>query len=234
MGIDWAAWMVERVNGGINFEEYLEKNVWMPLGITTMTFHPKTKPATMERLADMSERAGGISPYGLAVDPEGKVEYTANTVWNLEANGISAGAGCYGNPIDYHRILHSILSDDGKLLKSATIDEMFKPQLSEAAQKSFMEKLAIPAMNQTMGALPAGTKVDHGLGGMILLEDSVERKKGSLAWGGYPNHLWFIDRTAGLSGIYGSQINPCGDLKSIELNSLWEKELYKNVKKGKL
>jgi CubicO group peptidase (beta-lactamase class C family) len=105
VGIDWANWAVERVTK-ISVENYMEKHIWGPLGIKSMTFHPKTKPACMEKLTDMSARSGGVNPlFGIPADPEGKVEYTANRVWNLEADGISAGAGGYGSVLEYQKIL---------------------------------------------------------------------------------------------------------------------------------
>jgi len=234
VGIDWAGIMVERLNGNITLQAYLEKNIWGPLEVKSMTFHPTSNPAILEKLVDMSERAGGVTPYHLAADPEGKVGYTTNRAWNMESTpGCSGGAGGYGAPYDYQKMLQSICSDDGKLLKSSTIDEMFKPQLSDAARQSLMEKLAVPEMNQAYGGLPAGTKVDWGIGGILVMEDLPGRRKGSMSWGGYPNLLWWIDRESGMSGIYGSNFTPPGDLKTISLFYMWEKEMYARAGKGK-
>jgi hypothetical protein len=202
----------------------------------SMTFQPKTKLACMDKLADMSIRAGGIDPiFGIAADPEGKVEYIDDRVWNLETRGISAGAGAFGNIGDYQKLLQSICANDKKLLKRSTVEEMFKPQLSEASQKALLEKLTIPQVNQALSGFPMGTQVDYGLGGMLILEDlPAARRKGTMSWGGYPNLLWFCDRKAGVSGIYGSQIYLPGDLKTQELFGKWEKELYNKVEKEKL
>jgi CubicO group peptidase (beta-lactamase class C family) len=234
VGIDWAGWMVERVNGNISLQDYLETNVYGPLGIKGITFHPKTKPATWAKMTDMSERSGGINRFGVAVDPEGKVEYTKHRIWNPEPSGISAGAGGYGSPVEYYKILQSILLDDEKILKNETVDEMFRPQLSEPSRKSYMEKLKIPEVNQGFGPLPLGCTLDWGLGGNLIMEDLAGRRKGTMAWSGYPNLHWFVDRVGGIAGIYGSQINPPGDLKTVELFELWEKELYSKSGKERL
>ncbi len=75
-----------------------------------------------------------------------------------------------------------------------------------------------------------GSKVDWGLGGMMNLETLGPRNKGSLCWGGLPNLLWWMDRVGGMSGIYGGQIYPPGDPKTVELFNLWEKEMYRECK----
>lgn len=228
VGIDWANWAVERVSN-MSIEQYMEKFIWAPLGIKSMTFHPKTKPACMEKLTDMSVRSGGKNPiFGIPADPEGKVEYTDDRVWNLESSGVSAGAGCYGSVVDYQKILQSICANDGQLLNPRMVDEMFKPQLSEASRKAWMAMLAIPEINQSYGGLPQGTQTDWGLGGCLIMEDLPNAtRKGTMAWGGYPNLQWFCDRSAGMSGIFGCQIFMPGDLKEIELYREWQKELYK-------
>jgi CubicO group peptidase (beta-lactamase class C family) len=234
VGIDWAGWAVERVTS-MTLENYLEKNVWGPLGIKSMTFHPKTKPTCLDKLTDMSVRAGGENTeFGIPADPDGKVEYTDDRVWNLETPGISAGAGGYGNLIDYQRMLQSICANDEKLLKQSTVEEMFKPQLSESARKAFMQKLTVPETNQSYGGLPLGTQFDYGLGGCLIMEDLPGgMKKGTMIWYGYPNLFWFCDRDSGLSGILGTQLFLAGDAKVNELFEEWEKELYSKLGKEK-
>ena len=149
VGIDWAGWAVERVSK-MSLQEYLDKNVWGPLGATSMTFQPKKTPACMDKLTDMSIRSGGINPiFGIAADPEGKVEYIDDLIWNLETQGTAAGAGGYGNMIDYQKMLQSICANDQKLLKRETVEDMFKPQLSDACRESLMARLAIPELNQS-------------------------------------------------------------------------------------
>jgi CubicO group peptidase (beta-lactamase class C family) len=235
VGIDWAAWAVERVTK-MSVPDYMEKHIWGPLGINSMSFHPKTKPACMEKLTDMSERSGGVHPlFGVPADPEGKVAYTDNRVWGLEPDGVASGAGGFGAPLDYQKILQSICANDEQLLKRSTVEEMFKPQLSEASCKTWMALLAIPEVNQTFGGFPAGMQADWGLGGCLIMEDlSGAVKKGTMTWGGYPNLQWFCDRKAGLSGILGCQTSIPGDLKVIRLYQEWQKELYKRHGKEKL
>jgi hypothetical protein len=41
--------------------------------------------------------------FGVPADPDGKVDNIDDRIWNLETMGISAGAGGYGNLVDYQR-----------------------------------------------------------------------------------------------------------------------------------
>jgi CubicO group peptidase (beta-lactamase class C family) len=228
VGIDWAGEMVMRVTN-TPLEAYMEKNIWEPLGIKYMTFFPKKRPEVMARLADMSLRDCDITMFGTAVDPKAKLIYTDNTIWTMDSVAHHGGAGGYGSPLDYQKMLHSICANDGKLLKSETIDEMFKPQLTDAARAKVQEALLIPEMNQVYGGWPKGIRVDWGIGGMMNLDALPGRSAGSIAWGGYPNLQWWCDRTAGMSGIIGSQINPPGDVLISELFHTWTKDLYQNA-----
>ncbi|KAK2623772.1 hypothetical protein QTJ16_006953 [Diplocarpon rosae] len=234
VGIDWAGWMVERVNGNISLDKYIEENIWAPLGVNSFTFFPKQKSGVLGNLTDMSKREGGLTRFGTTANPDGQIVHSDDMVWNMDARGCAGGAGGYGAPLDYQKMLHSLLVDDEKLLKKATVDEMFKPQLSDAAREMLCELIKTPEVNQTFGGHPPGTRVDYGLGGLIILDDVVGRRKGTMTWGGYPNLIWFIDRAGGMSGIYGSQIVPPGDPKTLELFEAWSEEIYQKGGKQKL
>ncbi|TVY48205.1 Acyltransferase [Lachnellula occidentalis] len=195
-----------------------------------------TQPIMAERTKPITLRSGGMTPFGTAADPEAPVEYTENRVYSLDMSECSGGAGLYGNVIDYQKLLHSICADDGKVLKKETVDYMLQDHLSAASKAVFNKRLEDPAMREILGGgVMAGMEITHGLGGMIFLKD-VEggRSAGTIAWGGYPNLLWFIDRKAGLSGVAGAQVIPAGDPKFNRLFALWEQELYKKFGEGKL
>ncbi|KAF4624283.1 hypothetical protein G7Y89_g13890 [Cudoniella acicularis] len=222
VGIDWAGAMVERVTG-TTLEEYVNENTWGGLGVKSMTFHPKRNPAVFEKLTDMSLRGGGINEMGTAIDLEGIVEYTDDRVWNLETPDSQGGAGSFGSPLDYQKLLHSICKDDEKILKKTTVDLMFQDHLTPEAKKAFNQMLEISELNEAYGGIPRGIEVTYGLGGMISLNDNPGgRRAGTMNWGGYPNLLWFIDRKGGMSGIIGSQICPLGDVNNNSLFRMWE------------
>lgn len=84
------------------------------------------------------------------------------------------------------------------------------------------------------GGLARGTKRDWGLGGLLVMQDLEGwRSKGTMTGGGMPNLTW-IDREAGICGLYASQILPPGDLKSVEMSALFEKTMYERYSEGEV
>lgn len=110
-------------------------------------------------------------------------------------------------------------------------EALFKPTLTDASRQAFMTICSVPQANIVMGHnIKSGTKWDWGLGGAVVLED-VEgmRKKGTLHWSGLPNNFWWADRETGLCGIYGTQVIPPGDPKSVKMFTLFQKEMFERA-----
>ena len=182
VGHDWAGLMVERANGGMRLEEYMKVHIWEPLGINDMTFHLEKLEDLRRRMPDMSIR----DPKG-----SGKAVHSKSKMWDDVTHGDFGGAGAYASPPEYMKILHSLLSDDGKLMKSSTLDRMFQPHLSEASRDSLMEVLKDPDLNNQLGGVPSSTEKDWCLAGLLVMEDLDGRaRKGSVTWGGFPNLTW--------------------------------------------
>lgn len=108
----------------------------------------------------------------------------------------SGGAGLCTTATDYAKLLKSLLrslsgdESGGELLGKATIDEMFKPQLSEVQHKwlKFITELYRVGM---VADFAPGMPINHGISGVINLEDSAgKRKKGSMMWAGVCNGHW--------------------------------------------
>ena len=160
VGLDWAGLMVERVNGGISLEEYMKVNIWEPLGIKDMTFHLEKREDLRARMPDLCRRDAAT----------GKAVFNGKG-WVDPVEDAFGGAGLYSSMPEYMKVLRSLLDNDGKLLKSESVDEVCRPQLSEASQKSMMKVLEDPELNDALGALPLGAKKDYCLAGLLLLED---------------------------------------------------------------
>ena len=180
IGVDWAGEMVMRVSK-MSLDAYMQKYMWAPLRVKNITFFPKKSPELMSKLAGMSKRDCGTTMFGTAENKDAPLVYNDSTVWDMDSVACHGGGGGYASPVEYQKILHSICADDGKLLKSETIDEMFKPQLTEKAKAKMNELNQIEAVNQMFGAFP--TTVDWGIGGIMNLEAFPGRSAGSIAWG---------------------------------------------------
>lgn len=210
--------MVERVSG-LSLESYIHKHIAAPLGIGSICFRPPSYPDMHRRFTDVSIRTG--------TDKSGPVQWTPETIWPLDMAGDSGGSGAYATIVEYQRILHSITSNDGVLLGSAMVDELFRPDMNPAVRADVMEALKDANRNNIYGGLPKGTEVAYAIGGMVVLEDLPGRRpKGTLHWGGLLNVFFWMDRINGLSGIYGSQVFPAGDPKCLALFAEFEKKAY--------
>ena len=72
------------------------------------------------------------------------------------------------------------------------------------------------------------------MGGLIVMSDLEDgRRKGSLNWSGMPCLMWSVDREAGVSMMYASNIAPFGDIKSGEMQRLFEKEMYRRLEESR-
>ncbi|KAM0146131.1 hypothetical protein ACHAQE_008178 [Botrytis cinerea] len=229
-GLDWAGLMISRANN-IKLEEYIYKYICAPLGITDLTFHIDQNPSLLSRLVDMTARVGGMTQFGAPADPTGALVHSEEKVWSHEQIDDAGGAGAFVSMSSYQKVLHSITISDEKLLSKAMNDKMFEGQLTEQqlATLNYLRQMedAHYLMSPTISA---NTKIDHGLGGLIVLEDlEGRRRKGSMCWTGLPNLIWWADREAGISGIYGSQLVPTADKQTIEMFEEFEKAVYAGV-----
>lgn len=234
VGIDWAGLLVARLSN-MTLEDYMQKYIWDPVGIKNITFHQELKPEVRKNLVTLTYRGGIDNPKAmLAVDTGKPVVWTHELIYDdpVPIGDDFGGHGAIGSGSEYIKILISILRNDSKLLKPATVDVMFSPQLgqgSKAALKAFNEA---PYFKDTFASHEVGIGLDWGLSGMLNLdEERTGRRKGTLTWSGYPNLLWTIDRDAGLVTLYCSNVLPFGDVKSHQFQQLFETEMYSRSNK---
>ncbi|KFX92172.1 hypothetical protein V490_05533 [Pseudogymnoascus sp. VKM F-3557] len=190
--LDWAGRVVERATGG-TLGEHMQKRIFDPLGINSAQFYPITREDLRARLVDLNPD-----------DPEalGRVVLGGGGEPNKRSKGDFGGHGMFMAGEDYIKILRSLLANDGKVLKPATVDDMFEHHLSPEATAGHEAALASPmGIFFAVGTEP-GMKVGHGLSGLLTLED-VDGWYGerTLTWGGGLTFAWFIDRKNGLCGF---------------------------------
>ncbi len=229
-GLDWAGVIVMRLNN-TSLESYMHKHIWDPLGIKNITFHQELKPEVRKNLVKMSTR-GNQPLRGLAVATDEKVQWTDELLYEDPQVDEFGGAGAVGSAGDYLRILHSIAADDGKLLTSETIEEMFSPQLSAEAQRRLNTFINFIGDGEMFSAQEPGAEVNYGLGGLLILGDKKTGvRSGTLSWSGLPNLLWTIDRNSGLCLFCASNLCPFGDQKSQQMQQVFEREMYTRASK---
>jgi CubicO group peptidase (beta-lactamase class C family) len=235
MGLELVGVIIVRLNHMATLEEYMQKHVWDPLGITKITFHTELKPEVKENLVTMSVRKGIKTPYYNRPKDTGEtVEWAHDLLYDdpTPMGDECGGHGAIGSAAEYIKILNSICANDGTLLKPSTVDYMFTPQLAPGPRAAFQTFTSTMTPDGIFDSLPRGTNVDFGLGGRLILDDlKTGVRKGTISWSGMPNLLWRIDREAGLSLLYASNILPYGDYNSHRFQQLFEKEMYARLAK---
>jgi hypothetical protein len=59
----------------------MKQNIWMPLGIRGMTFHLEEDQTLLDSMVDMSMRLGGENIFGTPENPDAKVAWSKDKVW---------------------------------------------------------------------------------------------------------------------------------------------------------
>lgn len=224
--LDWAGRIVERVTGR-TLGEHMQLRIFDPLGINSAQFNPVTREDLRARLVDLNPD-----------DPEalGRIVLGGDGEPNKRSQGDFGGHGLFMAGEDYVKILRSLLANDGKVLKPATVDDMFEHHLSPEATAGHKAMLASP-MGVFFGV---GTdperKAGHGLGGLLTLED-VDGWYGerTLSWGGGMTLTWFIDRKNGLCGVGAVQAaQPFDGDVAAELKQTFRHDIYRKHAAWKL
>ncbi|PNS21796.1 hypothetical protein CAC42_394 [Sphaceloma murrayae] len=220
--IDWAGQVLERITSQ-TLEEYMATNLWPALGVKDFAFFPARRPDMQGRQAGMTARDEG----------SGRVVDFGGPLLNEGSKDCFGGHGGYSTVEEYVKVLASILRNDGKLLKKETVDMMFQPQLSEGSKKALKQTLDTPEIAKMfIGDFPEPEQYNWGLGGILMERDNEgRRKKGTLIWSGLPNCFWFIDREAGVCGVFGTQVIPPGDSKVEETIKAFEFDVNERLAK---
>ncbi|KAJ5958396.1 Beta-lactamase-like protein [Penicillium vulpinum] len=234
VGIDWAGMVLERATG-LKLNDYLTKNIFVPLGIKDISMVPSKD--MRQRLAYMNSRSpdGTLAPRDhllrapLVVDLENDAEVAR--IFN------SGGAGIFAKPQEYCKVLAVLLNDGtcpttgSKLLRKETVDEMFSNQIPQFPNYS---RQSIPAAkpeltNQIPELYPVSGNPPQGWGLTFMLSNGgpTGRSNSTGHWAGLANIWWWADREKGVAGIVCTQITPFGDANVLGLWGAVEVEIYK-------
>jgi methyl acetate hydrolase len=201
---DWLGLVVEEVSGQ-TLDAYLAEHLFGPLGMNDTTF-----ALTADQRAAMmpvhSRTADGevvVSEIDLAVEPE----------W------MAGGHGAFSTAEDYGRFITMLLGDgtapDGaRVLREETIELAFTDHLGGVPYPEVLET-AMPELTNTVYNLP----IRHGWGlGFHLALDDLEgmRRAGTGDWAGIFNSYYWIDRAAGIGGVFLTQVLPFFDQPCVE------------------
>lgn len=186
-GLDWAAFLLERVTGE-NIKEYYRKNIFEPCGMTSTGFLPTA--AVKEKLMRMTYYDDDHIPRAFAnsfTDGSLPRPEEADSMGPV----FSGGAGLFGTARDYLAFLRGVLASSSRLrsaetmtkplLSDASFEELFRDVVSPEGKRSLMETMK----RQTYHAPElfedeSGKDIGHSVGLCLNLRDSsFGRKAGS-------------------------------------------------------
>ena len=140
----------------------------------------------------------------------------------------SGGGGLSSTVKDYGRVLQMLLNGgslDGKtLLEAETVDTMFQNNIGNIQPLALSS--VIPTLSNTAD-MSFGNEVTFGLG-LLVHTDGIDggRKANSGSWAGLFNSHYWVDREAGIYGIFGTQVLPFYDGVAIETLLEFEQAVY--------
>ncbi|GKZ21323.1 hypothetical protein AbraIFM66951_010112 [Aspergillus brasiliensis] len=215
-GLDWAGLMdyqkVEKVTG-LKLGEYMEKNIFLPVGATDITFHLDKRPDLRARKVKLWER-----------DQDSLKEKTVSRMPDPVIDDFGGG-GLYATVPDLLKVYLGVLQ--GRVLQPETLQLMFQPHLQSRRGLDKQEDHVLANRNAIYNAIPSTVPVDYGLSGLLnTIDVPGARSQYSLSWSGLPNCYWWIDVKKGVAGVYLSQLLPTGDQRAVELLAEFERAVY--------
>ncbi|KAK7016339.1 beta-lactamase/transpeptidase-like protein [Favolaschia claudopus] len=221
VSIGCAGFVIERLSGK-TLGQYFQDHIFSPLGITNMMFS-LTPTQLKERLLPLSYRnkRGGVESWkGPDVIEQDRTAVTLH----------QGGGGLYASLKDYLTILRHLLqisagnAPANAILSRASVDSMFTPTLPPAVAAQKLSPL-IDAFQPHLGIPDRSAQFGYGLC-INTVDIPGKRRKGTGTWSGWAGTCFFVDRTAGLAAVLGTQLLPtCDDITYRTLDAL-EKVIY--------
>jgi methyl acetate hydrolase len=211
IGIDWAGRMVEAVNGGVDLERYMQREIFGPLGMRDSIFDPRPEWARRTVTVHARQADGSLVPTETAPPPADREFYPG-------------GGGLFSTAPDYIRFLRALLAGGGGVLKPKTVALMAQNhmgRLNVAPLKTYN-----PAFSNDAEFFP-GMDKKWGLTFMINTRDTPSgRSAGSLAWAGINNTYFWLDLNKRVAGVLMTQILPFADKGVLGLLDRFEAAVY--------
>ncbi|MBC8008371.1 MAG: beta-lactamase family protein [Prolixibacteraceae bacterium] len=222
----------ERWNYGINLEltgkvieavsgqklgVYLRENLFGPLGMESTDF--RITPSMRKRMARLHKRdADGVLIAGDFEVPQ-------------EPEFEMGGGGLYSTAANYLAFVRMILNrgslNGERVLEAETVDRMSRNHIGELRVTRLR---TVNSLRSNDVEFFAGVPKSWGLGFMINHDKApTGRCAGGLAWAGLSNCYFWIDPSAGIGGVYMTQILPFADVKALPLYLDFETAVYRSL-----
>jgi methyl acetate hydrolase len=218
--IDWLGRIVEQQRGK-RLGEVMKERLFDPLGMTDIGF---TLTDSMKaRRAVIHDRA-----------QDGKLTPLPDLMLPQPPEMDMGGHGLYATAGEYMKFIRMILNDgagpNGRVLKAETVAAMAKNGLP-AGVTSGGWTTSIPAYANSGEFDPGITKTWAYTFQRNEEPTRTGRPAGSLMWAGLGNLFYWIDRSNGIGGFWGSQILPFQDAASYPGFVEFETAVYAALKR---
>jgi len=214
---DWTGRLVETVSG-MNLEQYFQRNILGPLGMTDTTFiFPADK---FDRLVSQSRRqdGGALQEVPRAIPPK--------------PAAFNGGGGLSSTAPDYIKFMQMIL----RYGRSGVRDEILTAKSVELMSVNQIGDLGAGKLKTFQPNLSSDVDVHPGAvdkWGLGFLINTVAypggRSAGSLAWAGVYNTFYWIDPSRGICATIMMQFLPFVDKEAVGLLGDFERSVYANL-----
>jgi len=214
---DWTGRLVEAVSG-LNLEQYFQRNILQPLGMTDTTFI--FPPDKFNRLVSQSRRQSGgpLREVPRAIPPK--------------PAAFNGGGGLSSTAPDYIKFMQMIL----RYGRSGVRDEILTAKSVEAMSVNQIGDLGAGRLKTFQPDLSSDVNLHPGAvdkWGLGFLINTVAypdgRSAGSLAWAGVYNTFYWIDPPRGICAVIMMQFLPFVDKEAVGLLGDFERSVYANL-----
>jgi CubicO group peptidase (beta-lactamase class C family) len=212
INIDWVEKMIEAVSGQ-SLGVFLKENLLDPLGMNSTAFF--ITPDMRERLAGVHLRGpdGNLSVFPFEIPQQPEFEM--------------GGGGLCGTAGDYLKFVQMVLNEGQlggeRVLTPESVASLAMNQMGDC--RVYNLKSAIALTNDA--EFFPGIQKSWSLAFQVNHQSTpTGRSAGGLMWAGLANSYYWIDRKAGLGGVFLTQIFPFADHKSLPLFYEFESAVY--------
>jgi methyl acetate hydrolase len=160
--------------------------------------------------------------------------YLEATDFVAEQNGEfeEAGGGLYSTCTDYTKFIRMILNDG-----QGELDRVLQPSSVQLLRENAIGNMRVRCLESVLPEVSNNAEFLPGIPkswslGFMRNEAPVPtgRSTGSLAWGGFYNTYYWIDPTAGIGGIYSTQLMPFADEGALDDFYTFEALVYEAIR----
>ncbi|MCC6266147.1 MAG: beta-lactamase family protein [Dehalococcoidia bacterium] len=204
---DVCGYLVDVISGQ-RFDDYLQANIFGPLGMVDTGFHvPAAKQPRLAANYSVSaagtlrlESTGGIAPLNLVDDP-------ATSTYLKPPTYLSGGGGLVSTATDYFRFAQALCNEgefEGtRIIGRKTLELMTSNHLPGGAD----------LMHHALGRWAETTfsGIGFGLGFSVTLDPAqaqISGTPGEFAWGGAASTAFWVDPIEGLVVVFMTQLMP--------------------------